>query len=177
MLDSYQNKSELPERPSNSKRTGPSLRQRALRLLARREHSRHELIQKLTPHETVPGELAQVLDEFAAKGLIDEDRVVDMLLHRHAPRSGHRRLRQTLSQKGLTEDRIEAALKQVLPTLSLGTSDDLGWPRQAIEPAAFALLAAGHLWGVPGNLPETTGAAGPRILGQLTMPPPSLSAT
>ena len=110
MLDSYQNQSELPERPSNSKRTGPSLRQRALRLLARREHSRHELIQKLTPHETVPGELAQVLDEFAAKGLIDEDRVVDMLLHRHAPRSGHRRLRQTLSQKGLTEDRIEAAL-------------------------------------------------------------------
>lgn len=71
--------------------------------------------------------------------------------------------------------RIEAALQPVLPTLSLGTSDDLGWPRQAIEPAAFALLAAGHLWGVPGNLPETTGAAGPRILGQLTMPPPSLS--
>lgn len=73
--------------------------------------------------------------------------------------------------------RIEASLQAVLPTLALGTSDDLGWPRQAIEPAAFALLAAGHLWGVPGNLPETTGAAGPRILGQLTMPPPSLSAT
>ena len=107
---SYQIGSDLPERPSKRIRTGPSLRQRALRLLARREHSRHELIQKLTPHETVPGELAQVLDEFAAKGLIDEDRVVDMLLHRHAPRSGHMRLRQTLSQKGLTEDRIEAAL-------------------------------------------------------------------
>lgn len=107
---SYQIGSDLPERPAKTIRNGPSLRQRALRLLARREHSRHELIQKLTPHETVPGELAQVLDEFAAKGLIDEDRVVDMLLHRHAPRSGHLRLRQTLSQKGLTEDRIEAAL-------------------------------------------------------------------
>ena len=72
--------------------------------------------------------------------------------------------------------RIRAALSPILPTLSMGTSEDFGWPRQAIEPAAFALLAAGHLWGVPGNLPETTGAAGPRILGQLNIPPPSVSA-
>ena len=73
--------------------------------------------------------------------------------------------------------RLQAALEPILPTLSLGRSEDLGWPRQAIEPAAFALLAAGHLWGVPGNLPETTGAAGPRILGQLTIPPPSDSTS
>lgn len=36
---------------------------------------------------------------------------------------------------------------------------ELGWPAQAIEPAAFALLARERLRGRPGNLPETTGAA------------------
>jgi anhydro-N-acetylmuramic acid kinase len=73
--------------------------------------------------------------------------------------------------------RIRAALEPILPNLTLATSDDCGWPRQAIEPAAFALLGAAHLWGVPGNLPETTGAAGPRILGQLTLPPPFIPSS
>jgi anhydro-N-acetylmuramic acid kinase len=33
---------------------------------------------------------------------------------------------------------------------------------------AFALLAALHVAGRPGNVPSATGAAGPRILGKLT---------
>jgi anhydro-N-acetylmuramic acid kinase len=73
--------------------------------------------------------------------------------------------------------RIRTALEPILPNLTLATSDDCGWPRQAIEPAAFALLGAAHLLGVPGNLPETTGATGPRILGQLTLPPPSIPSS
>ena len=46
----------------------------------------------------------------------------------------------------------------------------LGWPAQAIEPAAFALLAALRLEGLPGNLPETTGARRAVLLGQITSP-------
>jgi anhydro-N-acetylmuramic acid kinase len=48
------------------------------------------------------------------------------------------------------------------------TSDTLGWPLQAIEPAAFALLAHYRLHDLPGNLPETTGAGHPVLLGQIT---------
>jgi regulatory protein len=47
----------------------PSLKGRALRLLAQREHSRAELLRKLAAHEEWPGELAQALDELQAKGL------------------------------------------------------------------------------------------------------------
>ncbi len=39
----------------------PSIKARALRLLAGREHSRAELERKLAPHEQAPGQLAQAL--------------------------------------------------------------------------------------------------------------------
>ena len=48
------------------------------------------------------------------------------------------------------------------------SSESMGWPPQAIEPAAFALLAWLRLDGLPGNLPETTGARRPVLLGQIT---------
>jgi anhydro-N-acetylmuramic acid kinase len=64
--------------------------------------------------------------------------------------------------------RIGAWIRGSHPGVELLTSDALGWPHEAIEPAAFALLAAYRLWGLPGNLPATTGAAGPRLLGQIT---------
>lgn len=50
------------------------------------------------------------------------------------------------------------------------TCEQRGWPRQAVEPAAFALLAAYRLWELPGNLPETTGASQPVRLGQVSLP-------
>lgn len=63
--------------------------------------------------------------------------------------------------------RIEAALAAVGPTEVL-TCESLGWPLQAIEPAAFALLAYYRWQGRPGNLPETTGARRAVMLGQIT---------
>jgi anhydro-N-acetylmuramic acid kinase len=39
---------------------------------------------------------------------------------------------------------------------------------EAREAVAFAILAWAHVRGVPGNMPEVTGAAGPRVLGSLT---------
>src|SRR5450830_358643 len=65
-----------------------SLKGRALRYLAMREHSRAELERKLAPHEEVPGELAQALDELQARGFIDEQRVIESLLYRRASRLG-----------------------------------------------------------------------------------------
>jgi anhydro-N-acetylmuramic acid kinase len=48
------------------------------------------------------------------------------------------------------------------------TSAGLGWPVQSIEPAAFALLAWRRMNGLPGNLPQTTGARHPALLGQVS---------
>ncbi|MEO5803629.1 MAG: anhydro-N-acetylmuramic acid kinase [Verrucomicrobiota bacterium] len=50
------------------------------------------------------------------------------------------------------------------------TSDEIGWPVQAIEPAAFALLAFLRVNKRPGNLPETTGANRAVLCGQISEP-------
>jgi regulatory protein len=90
---------------------GPlSLKGRALRLLARREHSRRELERKLAGHETEPGELRQALDELQARGFIDEQRVVESVLNRRAPRLGAGRVKQELQAKGLDPERVAAAV-------------------------------------------------------------------
>ncbi|MCX4697003.1 anhydro-N-acetylmuramic acid kinase [Streptomyces sp. NBC_01408] len=48
------------------------------------------------------------------------------------------------------------------------TSDALGLPAAAKEAYAFAVLGFLTLHGLPGNVPDCTGARGPRILGSLT---------
>ncbi len=88
----------------------PSLKGRALRLLAGREHSRAELQRKLAEHEVEPGELVRVLDELQAKGFIDERRVIDSVLHRRATRLGAARVRQELQAKGLDPQAVAEAV-------------------------------------------------------------------
>jgi regulatory protein len=88
----------------------PSLKGRALRLLAGREHSRAELQRKLAPHETEPGELARALDELQAKGFINEQRVLESVLHRRAARLGASRVRQELQAKGLDPEAVAEAV-------------------------------------------------------------------
>ena len=78
-----------------------SLKGRALRLLSGREYSRAELVKKLTPFETTPGELAKALDELQAKDFINEQRVVDSVLHRRSAKLGTARIKQELQSKGL----------------------------------------------------------------------------
>ena len=46
--------------------------------------------------------------------------------------------------------------------------DVLGVDPAAKEALAFAVLAWAHVTGRAGNLPEVTGADGPRVLGSLT---------
>lgn len=87
-----------------------SLKGRALRLLAGREHSRAELERKLAEHEQEPGQLASILDELEAKGFISERRVIESVIHRRAPRLGLGRIRQELAGKGLDAQAVSEAL-------------------------------------------------------------------
>ncbi|MDA8453572.1 anhydro-N-acetylmuramic acid kinase [Acidovorax sp. GBBC 3334] len=58
-------------------------------------------------------------------------------------------------------------LAALLPAVQVQATDALGLPSQQVEAAAFAWLAYRALQHQPGNLPQVTGAAGPRILGAL----------
>jgi regulatory protein len=89
----------------------PSLKGRALRLLAGREHSRAELQRKLSAHEAEPGELARALDELQAKGFINEDRVIESVVHRRAGKLGAARVRQELQAKGLDPQAVTQAVQ------------------------------------------------------------------
>ncbi|MBA2962898.1 MULTISPECIES: recombination regulator RecX [Ramlibacter] len=93
-----------------------SLKGRALRLLGGREHSRAELERKLGPHEQEAGQLARVLDELQAKGFIDEQRVVESVLHRRAARLGAGRIRQELQAKGLPGELVGQAVQALKAT-------------------------------------------------------------
>lgn len=87
-----------------------SLKGRALRLLAGREHSRAELQRKLSTHETEPGELTKALDELQAKGFINEQRVLESVVHRRSARLGAARVRQELQAKGLDPQAVAEAV-------------------------------------------------------------------
>ena len=56
-------------------------------------------------------------------------------------------------------------LRVGLPSLQVSTSSAHGLPPLQVEAAAFAWLARQAIQRQPGNLPNVTGAAGPRILG------------
>ena len=93
-----------------------SLKGRALRYLAAREHSRAELLRKLAPHAQEPGEIERVLDDLQAKGFISAERVAASLVHRRAGRLGDQRIRQELQSKGLDADTVAQALEQLQGT-------------------------------------------------------------
>lgn len=113
-----------------------SLKGRALKLLAAREHSRSELEKKLASHEEVPGELAQALDELQAKGFISEQRVVESVLHRRAARLGAGRVKQELQAKGISAEAMAEAVETLRHT-EVERAREV-WHKKFGEPAADA---------------------------------------
>lgn len=97
-------------------RGGPpslSLKGRALKYLAAREHSRVELMRKLGPHAESPEQIEQVLDELERRGLLSAERFAESLIHRKAARYGAARLKAELAQHRLPEDITRAAAQQL----------------------------------------------------------------
>lgn len=115
---------------------GLSLKGRALRYLAAREHSRAELERKLAAHEETPGQLAQVLDELQAKDFINEGRVVESVINRRAARFGASRIRYELQNKGLGAEAVADAVAS-LKDSELERARDI-WRRKFDGPAPDA---------------------------------------
>ena len=119
-----------------------SLKGRALRLLSQREYSRAELVRKLSPHEEVPGELAQALDDLQAKGFIDETRVLASVLNHRAPKLGNGRIRQELLAKGLAPGAVSQAMLD-LKDSEFARAQTI-WQKKFGTPAADANERAKH---------------------------------
>lgn len=88
-----------------------SLRERALNLLARREHSRAELARKLSPHGEVD-EIAALLDELERRKQLSDARFAESLRHTRSGRYGSRRLAHELREKGVGEGLIADAVAE-----------------------------------------------------------------
>lgn len=111
-------------------KTPLSIKARALRYLAQREHSRSELERKLAAalppvekgetggegengdgHESRAEAIRRALDELAARGLLSDERAAESLLAAQAPRLGRRRLEQAMRAKGLAPELVAATLQ------------------------------------------------------------------
>ena len=86
-----------------------SLRQRALALLARREHSRAELRRKLAPHAPRE-ELESLLDELSRRGWLSDARFAESLVRAKGARLGSLALAHTLRQRGVPEALVQSQL-------------------------------------------------------------------
>jgi len=60
-------------------------------------------------------------------------------------------------------------LQELMAPVAVDTSAAIGIDPNAKEAIAFAVLANQTLFGQPGNIPTTTGALGPRVLGKITL--------
>lgn len=88
----------------------PSIRERALQYLARREYTRRELERKLAPHVGEEDDLGALLDDFAQRGWLSEQRFAEQLIHARQGKFGARRIAHELKEKGVSAEAIEAAL-------------------------------------------------------------------
>lgn len=98
-----------------------SIKGRALRYLAQREHSRAELQRKLARHvhaeegeepDAARQKIGRALDELAAAGLLSDQRAADSVLSAQGRRFGSRRLKQVLQDKGLAPELVSHTLQQ-----------------------------------------------------------------
>src|SRR6187399_3131808 len=92
-------------------KTEPSLRARALRLLARREHSREELRRKLAAHAAEGEDVTVLLDDLTARGWLSDARFAEMAARAKARRYGPIKLAHYLKSRGVGEEAIAAGLR------------------------------------------------------------------
>ena len=86
------------------------LRERALRLLARREHCRAELTRKLGQAGFTIEDIAPLLDKFEQKNWLSDRRFAESYVADHRARAGSVKLAYDLRQRGVGDSIIESVL-------------------------------------------------------------------
>lgn len=88
------------------------LRERTLRLLARREHSRAELARKLAQAGFAQHAIEALLDEFEEKNWLSDQRFAESYVADHRARAGSIKLAYDLRQRGVADSIVEAILNE-----------------------------------------------------------------
>ncbi len=94
-----------------------------------------------------------------------------------APRLGGPLDRLVVGGGGAHNATLVAALARLMPATEVMTQEDLGFSSDAKEAIAFAVMGNETLHHRPSNVPGATGASRPVILGNVTYPPYTASAT
>ena len=93
---------EKPDRPAE-------LKQRALRYLVRREHSRAELARKLAPHAESQEAVEALLDSLLSRKQLSDERFAEERARSLSRKFGAARILHDLKSKGVAEDVAERA--------------------------------------------------------------------
>ena len=117
-----------------SGKTEPSLRARAMRFLARREHSRAELKRKLEPKAAEGDDLEILLDDLALRGWLSDARYAEQSIRSKARRYGPVKLAHALRAKGIAEETIAAAFTAA--GAEAASSLEAVWRRRFAAPPA-----------------------------------------
>ena len=92
------------------------IREAALRLLARREHSRLELTRKLTRRGWAMSDVDPVVDELAAENLQSDERFAEGYVRQRAAKAyGPMRIRGELSERGIDRNQAARAMEAESP--------------------------------------------------------------
>ena len=89
-----------------------SLRERALAMLARREHTRAEMTRKLSPHSESPEQVEQLLEALVARGWLSETRFAESRANALARKFGSRKIEHDLRRRGVSAEVVEHAVEQ-----------------------------------------------------------------
>jgi regulatory protein len=84
--------------------TAAELKARALRHLARREHSRAELARKLAPRAESPAALEELLDALETRKQLSNERYAELRAHQLSRKYGAARIRADLKSKGIAPE-------------------------------------------------------------------------
>lgn len=91
----------------------PSLRERALAYLSRREYSYQELQQKLRGYAEEHDDIPALLDDFRKRGWLSEERYTEQIIHARKNKFGSHRIANELREHGISDDLIAKAVAEV----------------------------------------------------------------
>lgn len=92
-----------------------SLESRALRYLARREHTRQELEKKLSGHDCSQQAITALLDQLEQDGYLSNERFAEQVTQMRRSKFGSRRIVHELKEKGVEEH----VIADILPELKV----------------------------------------------------------
>ncbi|HSH73981.1 MAG TPA: RecX family transcriptional regulator [Methylophilaceae bacterium] len=111
--------------PGKSSKHKPSLREKALAYLARREHSYQELKRKLRAHVPTAQDDLEVdleahyeavdalLEDFKKRGWLSEERFTEQIIHARQRKFGSMKIAHELRENGIDEVLVEKAVAEV----------------------------------------------------------------